>query len=53
MTIAKVIKQGTSIVIVLPRIFRDYYDIDEGDFLNISDIYKVDKNGMRKKGTGE
>lgn len=38
-------KIGTSKGIILPKEFLKYMGIKEGDWIDISDIIKVDKNG--------
>lgn len=37
---------GDSVVIVLSKEFRDIRDLKTGDIVNISDIFKVEKNNF-------
>jgi len=41
--ITQIKKRGTSLVIVLSSEFLKYMDFKEGDWVDISDINKVDK----------
>ncbi len=40
----KLKRWGDSVVLVLPREFRKIRDLKVGDIINISDIFKVEKN---------
>jgi len=41
--IVQIKKRGDSKVIILPKDFLKYMDLDIGDYVNISDMIKVDK----------
>jgi len=43
----QVAKMGNSFVLILPKQFRGYYNIDEKDWLDLSDVVVI-KEGVQK-----
>ena len=41
--IVQIKKLGTSKGIIIPKIFLKYAELSEGDWVDISDMFKVDK----------
>lgn len=51
--IKEVVKFGGSTVIILDKSARKYFGIEEGDFINIVDIVKVEKPNDEPKTTNK